>query len=195
MWKTVVISSCAILFLGVLVAGCFTSRAGYASAPFTVRSTDGPFEIRDYPALRVAVTHSSQEGADNGFMRLFGYISGGNAASEKIAMTTPVLMMNGGTSEMAFVLPENFQTNQPPQPKESSIEIRQLPPTRFAVHRFSGGRSPERESEAQQRLEEWLKKVKMQSEGSPVFGYFDPPWTPTFLRRNEVMLRLTPNLN
>jgi len=23
----------------------------------------------------------------------------------------------------------------------------------------------------------------------PVYGYFDPPWTPTFLRRNEVMLR------
>ena len=23
----------------------------------------------------------------------------------------------------------------------------------------------------------------------PVYGYFDPPWTPAFLRRNEVMLR------
>jgi hypothetical protein len=23
----------------------------------------------------------------------------------------------------------------------------------------------------------------------PVFAYFDPPWTPPFLRRNEVMLR------
>lgn len=23
----------------------------------------------------------------------------------------------------------------------------------------------------------------------PVYGYFDPPWTPGFLRRNEVMLR------
>jgi hypothetical protein len=24
---------------------------------------------------------------------------------------------------------------------------------------------------------------------TPVYGYFDPPWTPSFLRRNEVMLR------
>ena len=23
----------------------------------------------------------------------------------------------------------------------------------------------------------------------PIYGYFDPPWTPAFLRRNEVMLR------
>jgi len=23
-----------------------------------------------------------------------------------------------------------------------------------------------------------------------VYGYFDPPWTPPFLRRNEVMLRI-----
>ena len=22
------------------------------------------------------------------------------------------------------------------------------------------------------------------------YGYFDPPWTPSFLRRNEVMLRI-----
>jgi len=22
-----------------------------------------------------------------------------------------------------------------------------------------------------------------------MFGYFDPPWTPAFLRRNEVMIR------
>jgi hypothetical protein len=25
---------------------------------------------------------------------------------------------------------------------------------------------------------------------SPVYGYFDPPWTPAFLRRNEVMLQI-----
>jgi hypothetical protein len=25
---------------------------------------------------------------------------------------------------------------------------------------------------------------------APVYGYFDPPWIPNFLRRNEVMLRL-----
>jgi len=24
---------------------------------------------------------------------------------------------------------------------------------------------------------------------APVYAYFDPPWTPTFLRRNVVMLR------
>jgi len=28
--------------------------------------------------------------------------------------------------------------------------------------------------------------------GDPIFGYFDPPWTPPFARRNEVMLRLAP---
>jgi hypothetical protein len=56
MWKTVILSTLAILVVGLLVAGCFTSRAGYASAPYTVRSTDGPFEIRDYPSLRVAAT-------------------------------------------------------------------------------------------------------------------------------------------
>ena len=194
MWKTVLLSTLAVLGVGLLVAGCFTSRAGYASAPYTVRSTDGSFEIRDYPSLQVAVTTTSSDGADNGFGRLFGYITGGNADSGKISMTTPVLMLQGKPREMAFVLPESYRTNRPPTPSDSSVEIRELPPSRFAVYRFSGGRRADRELQARQELESWLKKVKMESQGEPIFGYFDPPWTPPFLRRNEVMLSLKPNL-
>ena len=33
--------------------------------------------------------------------------------------------------------------------------------------------------------EESLKEISL-----PVYGYFDPPWTPPFLRRNEVMLQI-----
>jgi hypothetical protein len=33
-----------------------------------------------------------------------------------------------------------------------------------------------------------MKKSGLVSSGEPLFGYFDPPWTPSFLRRNEVML-------
>jgi hypothetical protein len=194
MWKTVVLSTLAILGVGLLVAGCFTSRAGYASAPYTVRSTDGPFEIRDYPSLRVAVTTTPSNGADNGFGRLFGYITGDNADSGKISMTTPVLMMQGKAPEMAFVLPESYRTNQPPVPKDASVVIRDLPPARFAVYRFSGGRNSGKELQSRQELEGWLKKAKLETEGEPMYGYFDPPWTPPFLRRNEVMLRLKPNL-
>lgn len=194
MCKKVILSILAVISLGVLAAGCFTSRAGYASAPYTVRSSDGPFEIRDYPSLNIAATSTGADGSDNGFMRLFHYISGDNSDHGKISMTTPVLMIPGATQEMAFVLPETYRTNHPPQPTESSVQVRELPPRRFAVYRFSGYRKTATEAQARKQLESWLQKVKLVGDGEPVYAYFDPPWTPSFLRRNEVMLPLKPNL-
>jgi hypothetical protein len=38
-------------------------------------------------------------------------------------------------------------------------------------------------------LKRWMETERMSLLSPPVYGYFDPPWTPAFLRRNEVMLR------
>ena len=64
-----------------------------------------------------------------------------------------------------------------------------MPGGRFAVLRFSGGRSTKREAETLARLQTWLAAQGLKASASPMYGYFDPPWTPSFLRRNEVMLR------
>jgi hypothetical protein len=34
-----------------------------------------------------------------------------------------------------------------------------------------------------------MKAEGLKETSRPMYGYFDPPWTPAFLRRNEVMLR------
>jgi len=39
------------------------------------------------------------------------------------------------------------------------------------------------------RLQSRLERERLTALSGPVYGYFDPPWTPAFLRRNEVMLR------
>jgi hypothetical protein len=68
--------------------------------------------------------------------------------------------------------------------------VREVPAGRFAVLRFSGGRSAGREKEYLGRLKAWMSGQGLKTSESPIFGYFDPPWTPTFFRRNEVMLRV-----
>jgi len=183
-----------VVLAGGLIAGCKTSRAGYGSAPYKVVRQADKFELRDYPALRLVETAMGSRG-DSGsgsFGRLFGYISGKNAAEEKIAMTTPVFMSGAeANATMAFVMPAEMEAAKVPQPTDQAVRVREVQGGRFAVLRFSGGRSGKKEAAALKQLEGWMKQEGLQSTGSgPVYGYFDPPWTPGFLRRNEVMWRV-----
>jgi DNA gyrase inhibitor GyrI len=176
----------AVVLLNV---GCAAVRSGYASAPYRVVRGAGEFELRDYPAL--VVVEAPLRGANDGFRRLFRYIGGQNAASQKIAMTTPVLMAGETTNAtMAFVLPPKMSLDRTPQPAGPELRVREIAAGRFAVLRFSGRRNAVNEARALAKLEAWLSQQNLKQAGGPMFGYFDPPWTPPFLRRNEVMLRV-----
>ena len=178
-----------IVVIGALlaIAGCRTSRSGYKSAPYTVVRSEGDFELRDYPALKLVETAMRDGGSGGSFNRLFRFITGGNDAGKKIAMTTPVFMA-GGESTMAFVMPADL--GKVPHPMEGSVTIREMPAGRFAVLRYSGARSPQQETEHLERLKAWVADQHLKASAAPVYAYFDPPWTPLFLRRNEVMLRI-----
>jgi hypothetical protein len=182
--------------LVVALVGCQARRGGYESAPYKVVRSEGKFELRDYPRLTVVETPMIQDvkGADSSFSRLFRFITGGNEAKQKIAMTTPVFMTGGGSNAtMAFVMPAQLKSGGVPRPTDGSLNVRELEPGRFAVLRFSGGRNAKNESHALSRLQAWLQAQGLRATSAPVYGYFDPPWTPTFLRRNEVMLRANTN--
>ena len=123
-------------------------------------------------------------------MRLFRFITGKNEAKQKIAMTTPVFMSGSGSNAtMAFVLPAKLPAGEVPKPTDGAVTVRELPAGRFAVLRFRGGRNPKNEAESLQQLMDWMKAEGLSVLSPPVFAYFDPPWTPGFLRRNEVMLQ------
>lgn len=189
---------CVILVAAVIlvVVGCKATRSGYESAPYRVVRRDGKFELRDYPALTVAETPMAGGGsnaANGGFNRLFRFITGENEVKQKIAMTTPVFMSSSGTNKaMAFVMPSGREAAQVPKPTDALVTVRELEPGRFAVLRYSGGRNAENEAEAERRLRLWMEAEGLHPKPPPVFGYFDPPWTPAFLRRNEVMFRTEP---
>lgn len=174
---------------GLLATGCGTVRGGYESAPYQVLRRDGNVELRRYPALVVVETR--MRGSDDSFMRLFRFISGGNAAQQKIAMTTPVFFSGDEANEtMAFVMPKKMSADAAPKPSDPAVSVAEIPGGEFAVLRYSGGRSARSQDEKLAELRAWLARENLKPEGTPIYGYFDPPWTPAFLRRNEVMLRL-----
>lgn len=189
MWMALAIPA---LTTALILAGCRATRAGYESAPYRVVRASGRFAVRDYPALQVVETPMTRAGKDaNGsFQRLFRFITGANAGQQKIAMTTPVFLSGSDTNAtMAFVLPARLKADTVLKPSDPTVTVRELPGGRFAVLRFRGGRSVQREAEALERLRVWMQAEGLKELSPPVYGYYDPPWTPGFLRRNEVMLR------
>ena len=188
MWIVLSILAVAVVLIVVVVQ---TTRARYESAPYKTVRSDGRFELRDYPALTVIETpmQGGGCGGDGSFMRLFRFISGDNQANEKIAMTTPVMMSgNESNATMMFVLPAKLKVENVPKPADGSVLVHELPAGRFAVLRFSGGRNARNEAVALKQLETWMATEGLKVSSPPVYGYFDPPWTLGFLRRNEVML-------
>lgn len=150
--------------------------------------TDGSFELREYPELSIATTKDGGDG-DQAFMRLFRYIEGGNEAKQKIAMTTPVFMDgSAGGKEMSFVLPKDVAVA--PAAKEPEVKVTKRAAAKYAVYRFSGGRSAKSEAGAAAKLREWMKAKGMKETGSLTFAYYDPPWTPGPMRRNEALIRI-----
>jgi hypothetical protein len=105
-------------------------------------------------------------------------------------MTTPVFMSGSGSNAtMAFVLPAKLPAGEVPKPTDGAVTVREWPAGRLAVLRFRGGRNPKNEAAALQQLKDWMTAADLRVLSPPVFAYFDPPWTPGFLRRNEVMLQ------
>jgi hypothetical protein len=194
-WNLNLVMAVLGTLVGLVATGCGTVRAGYESAPYQVVRVSGEFEVRDYPALTVVETPMARgsNGSDGSFNRLFRFITGGNEAKQKIAMTTPVFMSDNETNAtMAFVMPAKMKTGEVPKPSDGNVTVRELAKGQFAVLRYSGGRSASHETEALERLRAWMKSAGLKELSPPVYGYFDPPWTPAFLRRNEVMVRIEP---
>ncbi|MFT5127613.1 MAG: hypothetical protein ACI8W8_001219 [Rhodothermales bacterium] len=127
----------------IALIGCGTVRGGYETARFTEVRNAGQIAIRQYDDLVLIGTSTAAprtQSEDSAFMRLFGYISGGNDAEQKIAMTTPVFSTNdksGDAMEMFFVVPAEVQAAAP-EPTGKNVRLVKQPGMTVAVVRFSG---------------------------------------------------------
>lgn len=168
-----------------------TSRAATETPEYKIIRTEEKFEIRDYPALTVATTPMVDGDKDSGFRQLFRFITGSNQAAEKIEMTAPVLIdSTRDKSTMSFIMPKKAVAKGVPKPSAKNVSLGKVAAARYSVLRFSGGRNAENEAKALKDLKAWLVGQKIRGLGEPMFAYYDPPWIPTFLRRNEVMMRI-----
>lgn len=188
--KTILILSGIALAI-VLVWGSQFTRFGLESPEYQVLRKNGAFEIRSYPSMVVVSTSMTKRGEDNSFMRLFRYISGSNEDGQKIAMTTPVLMAEEGDErQMSFVIPKEIANNGAPKAMGEAVEIETMAAGKFAAFRFAGDRDGELFSDAKRKLFEWISENNLIALDEPIIASYDPPVTPAFLKRNEILIRV-----
>jgi hypothetical protein len=169
----------------------------------------GDVEFRQYAPYVVAevlVTGSATQAGNKAFRILAGYIFGKNKGAKKFAMTAPVtqsaapvklgmaapVMQNAapGGYLVQFVLPRGVTLDTAPEPLDQRVVVRQVQPAHVAVIRYSGFWSDANYNGHLAQLQEALRKAGMTWSGEPVYSRYNAPFTPWFLRRNEIWLQV-----
>ncbi len=170
--------------------------------PYTVVLEDGAIEVREYGAFLVAetsvATDDYDESGSRGFRRLGGYIFGRNRTgdseeSRKIPMTVPVIQERRDEAwTMAFVMPSEHTRETLPEPLDPSVEFRTVPGRTVAALRYTGFVTEAKMRARTERLKVWLTERGYAAASVPRSARYDPPWTIPFLRRNEILIDVTP---
>jgi len=154
-------------------------------------------EIRLYSGLILA-TVSGDAGGEP-FRILFDYISGNNSGRRKISMTTPVITPEriGMTApvisrdrSMSFVVPSKYTMEDVPEPNDYRIRIHEVPERRLAVVRFRGRTGEKSVEEHKANLLDVLRRNGVEAVGEPFLMRYNSPWTPGFMRRNEIGIEI-----
>ena len=121
--------------------------------------------------------------------------------SQKIAMTAPVTAEPVGGAAQAslteatqwrihFVMPSEYTLDTLPRPNNAAVQLRQLPPTVFAVVSYSGLNTQAQVQQKTEELQRWIASRNLQPLGAPQLARYDPPWTLPMWRRNEVQIQV-----
>ncbi len=178
----------------------YLAIAGIESPAYIVAVEYDDYEIREYGPTIVATTtvDGNLDGATvAGFKKVAGYIFGENTLGQNIAMTAPVTTeqahsgTDGGSAyAISFVLPSEYGMEDLPLPSDAMVRVESVPARTLAVYSFSGvvdeldvaGKMADFESE--------LEKAGYTVSGELTLAQYNPPYTPWFMRHNEIWAEL-----
>ena len=176
---------------------------------YEVTRTMDTVELRRYAPYVVAevvLDATAEEAGNLAFPILAGYIFGKNKGEKKFAMTAPVTQSAApmrmdmtapvtqaavaGGMRVQFVLPKGVTLATAPEPIDSRVQLREVPSAHWAVIRYSGTWSDANYLEHLGKLQAALQAAGVATQGEPVLARYNAPFTPWFMRRNEIWLAL-----
>jgi hypothetical protein len=190
----------AVFLAASLFAG--QSAMSLEKPEYTVLYMEGDIEYRQYEPYivseSVVVAHNGQyrEAGMEGVSRLLGYIRGENQGpektSEKINMTLPVEQnMAPDGWRVSLKLPAKYTLDTAPVPTDPRVRLREVPGRLMAVLRYSGRWTEENFSGKMSELKTAVDAQQVKQIGEMLTALYNPPITPPFMRRNEVMVEVT----
>jgi hypothetical protein len=156
----------------------------------------GDIELRAYDPCVIAEisVEGTFEGAGSrAFRPLVGFIGGGNRTGQKVAMTSPVVQdvpegrSDGNEHVVSFVMPAGSTRADMPDPTDTRVVLRDVPAHKAVAIRFSGRWTSSSFNKNLVALEAAANERGVTLVGDPRLARYDPPWTPWFRRRNEVI--------
>jgi hypothetical protein len=175
---------------------------------YSVEFSEKPCEVRDYAPTIVAsvqVTGSREDAVSAGFRILAAYIFGDNQTQGKIAMTAPVTQsasqeiamtapveqsMTRSGWDVRFTMPAAYTLGKLPKPRDARVHLLAVPGRRAAAITFSGFWSDSNLQSHRAQLQDFIRRHQLAAVSTPVYAFYDPPWTPWFWRTNEVLIEV-----
>lgn len=90
-------------------------------------------------------------------------------------------------------MPSTLPAGELPEPVDASVRTRRIPAQTAAALRFSGRWSRTSYDARTEELRRLMAEAGLRPAGRPRYARFDPPWTPWFRRRNEVVIPISPD--
>ncbi len=168
---------------------------------------------------QVYVDGDMDEASNKGFRLIASYIFGNNQSvtqsdPEKIAMTTPVTiepqaekipmtapvaiepqsqegnMVSSQKWRVHFVMPSQYTLANIPKPKDSSVQLKELPEQYFVVLQYSGFNTVGKVQQRSDELQAWSKDQGLTIKSAAQLARYNPPWTLPMFRRNEILIEI-----
>ena len=197
-----------LLLLLILTAVPLFSHAIEEPKYEVIRRFDN-VELRQYAPYVVAevvLDATADDAGSQAFPILAGYIFGKNKGERKFSMTAPVTQTAApmkmemtapvtqaavpGGMRVQFVLPKGVTLESAPEPLDPRVQLRLVPASQWAVIRYSGTWSQANYDEHLGKLQTALAAADVATQGQPVLARYNAPFTPWFMRRNEIWLAL-----
>lgn len=164
---------------------------------FTVIEEYGDFELREYKPCVIAEIRVAGQYSNTGssaFRSLFNYISQGNKASQKIAMTAPVITAQRADSNssdewfVSFVMPSGSTYGHLPDPNDSQVKLRELSAETCVALSFHGRATEALSQKKIKSLRAAAAKENISLSDETRICRFDPPFKPGLIQYNEIVI-------